>query len=165
MERPRCSITRASAAAGGKGEVVTLALVANAKPETLVTQPSTITVAPGPRIGRWLAYQSDESGRAEVYVRDMSSGGGRWQVSTNGGEEPHWSPDGRELYYRNETQLMAVAVDTRTTFAPAHRRLLFDGVYNLRSDTGISYAVAPEGRSVSHGPSHRREHGVNLDPW
>ena len=129
----------------GKGELVTLSLAANAKPQPLVTSVFDEYGATWSPDRRWLAYQSDESGRAEVYVRDMTSGGGRWQVSTNGGEEPHWSPDGRALYYRNETQLMSVAVDTRTTFAPAQPKLVFDGVYNLRSDTGISYAVAPTG--------------------
>ena len=131
--------------AARKGELVTLSLAADAKPQPLVTSVFDEYGATWSPDRRWLAYQSDESGRAEVYVRDTSSGGGRWQVSTNGGEEPHWSPDGRALYYRNETQLMSVAVDTRTTFAPAQPQLVFDGVYNLRSDTGISYAVAPKG--------------------
>ena len=42
--------------------------------------------------GRWLAYQSNEAVRPEIYVRDLSGSGGRWQISTEGGEEPHWSP-------------------------------------------------------------------------
>jgi serine/threonine-protein kinase len=132
-------------ARGGKGEIVALPLVPNATPQTLVTSAFDDYSGSWSPDRRWLAYQSDESGRAEVYVRDMSSGGGRWQVSTSGGEEPHWSQDGRELYYRNESQLMVVAVDTRTTFVPRPPVLLFDGVYNLRSNTGISYAVAPKG--------------------
>jgi eukaryotic-like serine/threonine-protein kinase len=132
-------------ARGGKGEIVALPLVANARPQTLVASAFDDYSGSWSPDRRWLAYQSDESGRAEVYVRDMSSGGGRWQVSTSGGEEPHWSQDGRELYYRNESQLMAVAVDTRTTFTPRPPVVLFDGVYNLRSNTGISYAVAPKG--------------------
>ena len=130
---------------GGKGELMTLALGESAKPQPLVTSVFDEYAATWSPDRRWLAYQSDESGRAEVYVRDTSAGGGRWQVSTTGGEEPHWAADGRALYYRNESQLMAVAVDTRTTFAPAPPQLLFEGVYNLRSDTGVSYAVAPTG--------------------
>jgi serine/threonine-protein kinase len=128
-----------------KGELMTLALRKDAKPQPLVTSPFDEYAGTWSPDRRWLAYQSDESGRGQVYVRDVSSGGGRWQVSTNGGEEPHWSHDGRELYYRNESQMMAVAVDTHTTFAPKPPVLLFEGVYNLRSDTGISYAVAPKG--------------------
>jgi Tol biopolymer transport system component len=127
------------------GQVAKLALVGNAKPETLVQTPVDEYGGQWSPDNRWLAYSSEESGRSEVYVRDMSSGGGRWQVSTNGGEEPHWSADGRELYYRNESQLMAVGIDTRTTFTPTAPSLLFEGVYNFRSDTGISYAVPPKG--------------------
>ena len=47
--------------------------------------------------------------------------------------------------YRNETRMMAISVDTRTTFAPSAPRVLFDGVYNLRSETGVSYALHPTG--------------------
>jgi Tol biopolymer transport system component len=130
---------------GGKGDIVTIALAENAKPHALVSSVFDQYGGTWSPDGRWVAYQSDESGRAEVYVRDVSSTGGRWQVSTTGGEEPTWSPDGRTLYYRNESQMMAVAVDIGTTFASKPPVVLFDGVYNLRSDTGISYAVAPTG--------------------
>jgi Tol biopolymer transport system component len=51
--------------------------------------------------GRWLAYSSTESGRAEVYVVPFRGGQGRWQVSANGGSQPAWSSDARELYYAN----------------------------------------------------------------
>ena len=128
-----------------KGELMTIALTENAKPQPLVTSVFDEYGGSWSPDRRWLAYESDESGRPEVYVRDTSSGGGRWQVSTNGGDEPHWSPDGRSLYYRTESQLMVVAVDTRTTFAPSPPALVFDGIYNLRSATGVSYAVAPKG--------------------
>jgi Tol biopolymer transport system component len=125
-------------------QIAKLALAANAKPELLVQTPFDEYGGRWSPDRRWLAYQSEESGRSEIYVRDMSDGG-RWQVSTAGGEEPQWSHDGRELYYRNESQLMAVALDTRTTFTPHTPTVLFEGVYNLRSDTGISYTVAPKG--------------------
>jgi serine/threonine-protein kinase len=63
--------------------------------------------------GRWLAYLSDESGRFEVYVRRFPGPGGRWQVSANGGFEPHWSKDGRAIYYRQRHELLRVAVELR----------------------------------------------------
>ena len=91
--------------------------------------------------GRWLAYQSNETGRYEVYVRDLGEGGGRWQVSTAGGEEPRWSPDGSELFFRIDDRLMSAAVLSRSPFRPGTPRTLFDGIYNVRSDTGISYDV------------------------
>jgi serine/threonine-protein kinase len=95
--------------------------------------------------GRWLAYQSNESGRAEVYVRDLSGSGGRWQVSTSGGEEPHWSHDGRVLYYRNNDQFMSVAVTTHPSFEAAAPQNLFGGLFDARTVSGVSYDVAPQG--------------------
>jgi Tol biopolymer transport system component len=66
--------------------------------------------------GRWVAYRSQESGRSEIYVRRVSPEGpsdaGKWQVSTEGGVEPRWRGDGKELYYMSGPALMAVAVKT-----------------------------------------------------
>jgi serine/threonine protein kinase/Tol biopolymer transport system component len=95
--------------------------------------------------GRWLAYQSNESGQPEVYVRDMAGSGGRWQISTAGGQEPHWSFDGRELYYRNNNLFMSVAVDTRSAFQAGTPKTLFNGIFDLRSNSGESYDVDPKG--------------------
>jgi eukaryotic-like serine/threonine-protein kinase len=95
--------------------------------------------------GRWLAYQSNEGVRPEIYVRDLSGSGGRWQISTEGGEEPHWSADGRELYYRNNDLFMSVAVETSTGFKAGPPKRLFSGIYNLRSNSGVSYDVDPKG--------------------
>jgi eukaryotic-like serine/threonine-protein kinase len=53
--------------------------------------------------GRWLAYQSNESGNYEVYVRSFPGPGGKWQVSTGGGLLPKWSRNGKELFYRTVT--------------------------------------------------------------
>ncbi len=95
--------------------------------------------------GRWLAYQSNESGRPEIYVRDLSESGGRWQISTAGGEEPRWSPDARELYFRNNDLFMSVAIQARPAFQAATPKNLFGGIYNLRSNTSVSYDVNPKG--------------------
>lgn len=53
--------------------------------------------------GRFVAYQSSESGRNEVYVRPFPGPGGRWLISTDSGTAPVWSADGKELFYRRET--------------------------------------------------------------
>jgi serine/threonine-protein kinase len=80
--------------------------------------------------GRWLAYTSDESGRNEIYVSDISSsGGGRWQVSTVGGTEPLWSRDGRELFYRSGDNIMLAAIETEPIFKVQARKVLFKDVY------------------------------------
>jgi len=97
--------------------------------------------------GRFLAYQSNESGRMEVYVQGFPGPGGKWQISTSGGVEPHWRADGKELYYRAPGQkMMAVDVLTggsgMTAGAP---RLLFQG----RFDLGIArnrYLPTADGR-------------------
>jgi Tol biopolymer transport system component/predicted Ser/Thr protein kinase len=64
--------------------------------------------------GRFVAYRSSESGRSEVYVQAIDADGkptrGKWQVSTNGGLEPRWRRDGRELFYVNDSTLFAVDV-------------------------------------------------------
>ena len=99
--------------------------------------------------GRWLAYQSNESTRYEVYVRDLQGTGGRWQVSNGGGEEPHWSANGRELYFRSETRLLVSSVELQPTFRPGTPSVLFQGIYNMRSDSGLSFDVDPKsGRFV-----------------
>jgi hypothetical protein len=66
--------------------------------------------------GRWLAYASDESGRYETYVQSFPApGGGKWQISKDGGHFPRWRRDGRELsYYANDERLMAVPVRSAT---------------------------------------------------
>lgn len=60
--------------------------------------------------GKWIAYHSDETGRSEVYVRSFPGLLGRIQVSTNGGEQPVWSRDGRTLYFRTENEFRSAAI-------------------------------------------------------
>ena len=67
--------------------------------------------------GRWMAYRSAESGQQEIYVRPFPDvAGGRWQISTTGGNYPGWSPDGRELFYNAGPAVMGVTVETEPTF-------------------------------------------------
>jgi Tol biopolymer transport system component/predicted Ser/Thr protein kinase len=77
--------------------------------------------------GRWIAYQSDESGRSEIYVRPFPGPGGKWQVSPNGGEEPHWSGNGREIFYLDAAQnIVAVPVEIGTGFRAGVPDVLFE---------------------------------------
>jgi len=79
--------------------------------------------------GRWLAYTSDESGREDVYVRPFPNvDGAKWLVSTEGGRQPQWAIDGRELFYRSRgpaPDMIAVEVSEVPTFVPGQRRALF----------------------------------------
>ncbi|MGH7644848.1 MAG: TolB family protein, partial [Gemmatimonadales bacterium] len=79
--------------------------------------------------GRWLAYQSDESGRNEVYVRSWPALGAKVQVSQSGGTEPAWSRDGRELFYRSgggaEPMLVAATFEVGPDLRVRSRTPLF----------------------------------------
>ena len=63
-----------------------------------------------------MAYSSDESGQREVYVQPYPGPGGKWQISTNGGQEPVWNPEGSELFYRSGSRMMAVAIDIESGY-------------------------------------------------
>jgi Tol biopolymer transport system component len=91
--------------------------------------------------GRWLVYASDESGGYEIYVQPVD-GGGKWQVSTDGGREPRWAHSGREIFYRSGEKMMAAAVTTQPTFQASPPRLLFQGSYELTGTTSADYDVA-----------------------
>ena len=66
--------------------------------------------------GKWLAYQSDESGRSEVYVEPFPPTGEKWQISNDRGGQPQWRGDGKELYYSTfTTPARMMAVDITAT--------------------------------------------------
>ena len=94
--------------------------------------------------GRLVAYQSDADGRPEIYVRILGSSSGRWQVSNAGGEEPMWSPDGKFLYYRYSARLMRVPIVALEPFQAGLPAVLFEGIYEVRSDTNVSYHPHPK---------------------
>lgn len=98
--------------------------------------------APG---GRWVAYQSNDSGRDEIYVRPYSGSRGRYQVSTQGGAWPRWSLDGREIFFKSQGSLWSAAVRTSPTFASDPPRKLFDLSEEILSAPGF-YDVAPDGQ-------------------
>ena len=96
--------------------------------------------------GSKLAFVSNRNTHAIIGIFQDSTKPIQWIApSTDRDASPRWSADGGSLYYRNETELMVVAVDKGTTFAPKPPALVFGGIYNMRSATGISYAVAPSG--------------------
>ena len=103
-----------------------------------------------PRIspdGRWVAYQSDESGQPEAYVRPFPGPGGKWQISTDGEQDGLvWSRDGKEIVYRNlKGQLRAVAyAASGSTFTPGKPRLISS--LEIR---GSLADIAPDGKSFA----------------
>ena len=125
-----------------------LALKAGARIEPIVDTPADEFAGALSPDGRFVAYQSDGDGLPQIYVRDVNAPSGRWQVSSAGGEEPMWSPAGDAMYYRFENLLMRAPVQTTGSFQSGRPALLFDGVFNLRSDTGVSYEPHPDGKRL-----------------
>jgi Tol biopolymer transport system component/tRNA A-37 threonylcarbamoyl transferase component Bud32 len=96
--------------------------------------------------GKLLAYTSNETGREEVYLRALSGRAARVRVSTGGGGEPLWSPDGRRLYYRAGVALMAATVAASPAPTITGRDTLFTGQFST-SSWHQNYDVAPDGKS------------------
>ena len=94
--------------------------------------------------GRWLAYTSNEEGRDEVYVRPYPGPGAKWKISTDGGEEPVWSAEGHELFYRHGNEMMVVAVDTEPVFSRRKPQHLFEADYDVDPRRGVNYDVSPD---------------------
>ncbi len=92
--------------------------------------------------GRWMAYNAIEGGREEVFVQPYPGPGVKHLVSEDGGINPIWSKDGRELFYRRDDELVAVDVDTTSGFTVGKPTVLFSGRYRL---TGRDYAASPDG--------------------
>ena len=100
--------------------------------------------------GRWVAYETDESGRFEIVVQPFPNPTGKWQVSTGGGVKPRWLADGRELYYlAPDGRLMAVAVTTQGSAFRAGTPVALFPTHVATSGTSTTkaqYAVSGDGR-------------------
>ncbi len=107
--------------------------------------------------GKWIAYDSDESGRPEVYVAPYPALEPRERISTDGGLHPLWAPNGRELYYRmgttqedmerrflgEKTRVMAVSIETKPALKAGKPHMLFEGPY---FESGHDIAITPDGK-------------------
>ena len=100
--------------------------------------------------GRWLAYESNESGRIEVYVRPFPEvDGGKWQVSTSGGRQPLWAPNSRELFFVDaEGRIVAVPIQTGPGFIAGNPQVIVDGPFatTLPGMVGRMYDVSRDGQ-------------------
>jgi serine/threonine-protein kinase len=135
------------ALAGGQYDLFALALDSGVPEPWLATEflERAPTFSPD---GRWVAYSSDESGRDEVYVRPFPGPGGRIQVSTGGGTEPAWSPDGSELFYRAADRFEVVSVETGDAFRVLSRpQTLIEGRYYAYS-WQRQYDIDPSGDRI-----------------
>ncbi len=99
--------------------------------------------------GRWLAYNSNETGGTEVYIQSFPPSGAKWQISTGGGSHPRWRRDGKELYcLAGDQKIMAVEIRGATTLEPGQPRPLFQarGSGLLLSNLAFPYTVTGDGR-------------------
>ncbi len=98
--------------------------------------------------GKWLAYESDESGQYEIHVRPYPNvDEGHWQISRDGGTRPLWAPDGRELFYLTyRGELMQVRVQTERSFEQGNAELLLRGNYVVGTISAArAYDISPTG--------------------
>jgi Tol biopolymer transport system component len=96
---------------------------------------------------RWVAYDSDESGRAEVYVQTYPDPGTRYQVSVAGGTRPRWATNGRELFYVAAAgTIMAAPIQLGRSNAIGTAKALFS--LSAKDDSDLEYEVAPDGQRL-----------------
>jgi Tol biopolymer transport system component len=96
--------------------------------------------------GHWLTYVSNESGRYEIYVQPYPGPGGKWQISTDGGTEPVWNPNGKELFYRTGAKMMVVEITSQPSFSVGKPKVLFEGPYEPTPATAPNYDVSLDGQ-------------------
>jgi len=100
--------------------------------------------------GRWLAYQSDESGTVEVYVRPFRGPGGRWQISKGGGVVPVWSRDGRELLFETlDQRVMAVGYSAMGDSFLAGKPRVWSETHLFKVSGMSVYDLAPDGKRLA----------------
>jgi len=97
--------------------------------------------------GNWIVYESDESGQNEIYVKAYPGPGGKWKVSDNGGVQPKWSADGKEIFYRENHKAMVARVEKGSSFSTSMPQVLFEGL-------GRNFDVSPDGKFFV---THRRQ--------
>jgi len=96
--------------------------------------------------GKWMAYVSDESGGPQIYVQSFPMLSGKFQISSDGGTQPRWRRDGKELFYlAPDRKMMAVTVRTGATFEAGTPQTLFETTLDV-AFLGPNYAVAADGQ-------------------
>jgi serine/threonine-protein kinase len=128
---------------GGTTRIMALTVGSSEAPRTIVAGEYTNRLGKLSPDGRWLAYTSNETGRIEVYVRPFPASGGATQVSVDGGDQPIWSRDGRELFFRDGANMIAAAMGRGTV---SSRSVLFSDTFDRSNAT--NYDVLPGGGFV-----------------
>ena len=127
-------------------DILSLRLDRRATPSVLVDTPfgeGAPTLSPD---GRWMAYVSSESGRNEIYVRPFEGAGEKVTISSEGGNEPIWSANGREIFYRSGDAMMSVSVSSGPTLNVGRPQRLFERPYDSSLALWANYDVTPDGQ-------------------
>jgi len=128
----------------GYSDIWQLDLQPESTPESLVEKPGRQAAARFSPDGRFIAYESDESGQRQVFVLELGARRRRWQVTSNGGGQPQWRGDGRELFIASGAGVSSSTVSwTGDTPSFGPPRLLFPA--NLGSGLRNSFAPSPDG--------------------
>ena len=141
-------VHRTSTNEPGAGDILGRRIDRGGKPVPIVaTRFTEMSPAISPN-SRWLAYVSTESGRGEIVVTPFpNAGDSRFPVSIDGGSEPVWSRDGRELFYRNgKEEMVSVRVETGANFSIGATTALFPASDFMRQGPHRQYDVAPDGQ-------------------
>jgi serine/threonine-protein kinase len=112
--------------------------------------------------GRWLAYSSNETGRAEVYVRPYPGPGGKWQISTDGGFNPAWSQTKHELLYERTGVMVAPYVVEGDSFRAEKPQPWPNGIYEPRGYQRM-FDVHPDGERLALRPAEQGPDGAKHD--
>ncbi len=153
----------------GSWDLAVMPVTGEGKPRVLLGTPFNEAYPALSPDGRWLAYTSDESGQNEVYVRGFPEGGGKVLVSQNGGSEPMWSRDGRELFYRGfeelGTPLVALSVQATPEFRVLGRTPLFDVSEYEAAVPHANYDIAPGDKGFVMVSQGRVSEMVLVENW
>ena len=132
------------------GDVFLMSISGAFKPKPLIVTPGYDGGAQLSPDGRWLLYQSDFSGQAEIWVRRYPALDRQWQVSEGGGVQPQWGPNSRELYYRGGQRIVSVSLDASGA-EPVFGKptALFADDYDFGGGTSVAnYDVTSDGRFI-----------------
>ena len=128
------------------GDVYVLDLDGDGQPRPVVSKTAYEGGAQFSPDGRWIAYASDESGEMQVYLRPYPGPDQKVPVSTQGGTQPLWNRNGKELFYRNVNKMMAVDVTTSPTVVVSEPRQLFEQRYAFLTSTIPNYDISADGQ-------------------
>lgn len=129
----------------GNRDIALLPLEGERSPRPFHPSPATEAAPVFSRDGRFIAFASDESGGSEIYVAASDGSGPSVRVSTAGGTEPRWHPNGTAVFFRAGARMMSAPVRTRPALTAGPERLLFEGAFVRAAASTAAYDVSPDG--------------------